>query len=358
MITPQKEKKDIPRTLLVGGAGFLGSHLCDRFIEEGHEVICMDNLLTGSLENIQHLLSHPRFMFIRHDITQPIALPSVIRKKSGRNDFLKVDYVVHLASPDSPKDYPHHRLHTLKIGALGCYHTLGLAKEQGSVFLLASTSEIYGDSAVNPQAETYPGHASLRVPAAGEDEAKRFAEFIAMAYHREHNVKVRIARISDTYGERMRVEDAQVLPSFIVRTLQGKPLAIHGDGSQMRSFCYVSDVVEGLYRLLLSEEVGPVNLGNPEEITIRELAETLIELTGSKSRLVFKPLSDRPPRRRPDISRAKRVLKWHPRTGLIEGIKRVIPHFRTQLADRWLHYPEPGWRSPFQGVDERYVQNN
>lgn len=355
----QDVKNVIPRTLVVGGAGFLGSHLCDRLIGEGHDVICMDNLLTGRLENIQHLFAHPRFTFVQHDVTKPIALPSAIGKGPGQEGFIKFDYVLHLALQDSPKDYLRHRLQTLKIEALGCYHTLGLAKEHGSVFLLASTPEIVGGSPVDSQEEMHGGPASLRVAGGHEDEAKRFAESIAMAYHREHHVKVRIARISETYGERMQVGEENIVSTFIVRALQGKPLAIPGGGGQRRSLCYVSDVVDGLYRLLLSEEMGPVNLGNLEAVTLRELAETIIVLTGSKSRLVFKPLpADEPMQVRLDILKAKRALKWRPRTGLMEGIKRVIPHFRAQLADRWLHHPEPGWRSPYHGVDERYVQNN
>lgn len=351
----QKGEKGVPTTLVVGGAGFLGSHLCDRFIREGHEVICMDSLLTGQMENIRHLLSHARFVFIRHDVTQPIDWSSLIRDKVDNYDALKIDYVLHLAAPDNPEDYMRHRIHTLKIGALGCYHTLGLAKAHGSVFLLASTPEVYE----GPQAKTYRGRVSPPGPRRTYDEAKRFVESIATAYYREHNVKVRIARIFNTYGARMPVGDEQSLPSFVVQALQGRPLTIHGDGRQTRSYCYVSDLVEGLYRLLLSQETEPVDLGNPGEFSVLKLAETIIELTGSESRVVFEPRTvSEPVRSRPDIAKAREALNWYPRIGLFEGIKRVIPYFRVQMADRWLHHPELGWRVPFHAVDERYVQNN
>jgi dTDP-glucose 4,6-dehydratase len=358
------EKTNCQKVLIIGGAGFLGSHLCDRFIAAGYEVICMDSLLTGRLENIQPIFSHPRFRFVRHDVTRPIDLPSLIGKEgpgpeSGRDDPLKIDYVLHMASPASPKDYARHPIHTLKIGALGTYHALGLAKSHQSVFLLASTSEIYGDPQVNPQPETYWGHVNPLGPRSVYDEAKRFSESIAMAYHREHGVQVRIARIFNTYGDRMRLNDGRALPNFVGQALQGKPVTIYGDGNQTRSFCHVSDLIDGLYKLLLSNEIGPVNLGNPEEIPLLELAKTVIELTGSKSRLAFEPLpADDPVRRRPDISKAKAALNWQPRIGLREGIKQVIPYFRRQLAERWIHHPDPGCRLPFTASDEAGAQNN
>jgi dTDP-glucose 4,6-dehydratase len=364
MNTVSQKENAVPRTLVIGGAGFLGSHFCDRLIGAGHEVLCLDSLLTGKLENIRHLLAHPRFTFVRHDVTKPIDLSGLTSGQSdkpglSRDGTANVDYVVHMASPASPKDYARHPIHTLKIGALGTYHALGLARACKSVFLLTSTSEVYGDPQVNPQPETYWGHVNPIGPRSVYDEAKRYAESIAMAYHREHGVEVRIARIFNTYGKRMRLDDGRAIPTFVVQSLQGKPLTIYGDGSQTRSFCYVGDLIEGLYRLLRSQEVGPVNLGNPEEIPLLELARTIIEMTASKSRLVFEPLpADDPVRRRPDISRAKHILKWNPKVGLCEGIKRVLPYFRDQLMDRWLHQPEPGWRSPFHSCDERLVQNN
>lgn len=330
-------KSERPRTLVTGGAGFVGSHLCDRLIAEGHEVICLDNLLTGRLENIQHLLSHSRFTFVRCDITKPIEsaiLDGGSRHPLGANSerASKLDYVLHLASPASPKDYSSHPIHTLKVGALGTHHALGLAKAHGSVFLLASTSEVYGDPQVNPQPETYWGHVSPIGPRSVYDEAKRFAEALTMAYHREHGLRVHIARIFNTYGERMRVNDGRALPNFLRQALQDEPLTVYGDGTQTRSLCYVSDLVEGLYRLLLSDETGPVNLGNPEEVSIRELAQEVIELTGSKSAVVFEPLpADDPVRRRPDISKAIATLGWRPTLSRREGMERVVPYFKAEL---------------------------
>jgi len=364
MTTIPQDENNVPKTLLMGGAGFLGSHLCDRLLGAGHEVICMDSLLTGSLANVRHLLAHPRFTFVRHDVTKPIDLTGLLgsqpeRSHSGNGGTLKIDYIVHLASPASPKDYARHPIHTLKIGAMGTYHALNLAKAHESVFLLTSTSEIYGDPQVSPQTEKYWGHVNPIGPRSVYDEAKRYAESIAMAYHREHGVQVRIARIFNTYGKRMRLDDGRAIPNFVAQSLQAKPLTIYGDGSQTRSFCYVSDLIEGLYRLLLSREVEPVNLGNPEEIPLLELARSIVEITASKSRLVFEPLpTDDPVRRCPDISRALTILKWHPKVGLREGIKCVLPYFRAQLINRWLHQPEPGWRSPFHSCDERFVHNN
>jgi len=337
MTNNQRSEEKLPITLIIGGAGFLGSHLCDRLLGAGHEVICMDSLLTGRFENIRHLLANPLFTFILHDVTEPIDLPGLVASQvSGDladDDTLKIKYIVHLASPASPADYARHPIHTLKVGALGTLHGLGLAKAHGSVFLLASTSEIYGDPQMNPQTESYWGNVNPIGSRSVYDEAKRYAESMAMAYSREHGVQVRIARIFNTYGKRMRLDDGRAMPNFAAQALQGKPLTIYGDGSQTRSFCYASDLVEGIYQLLLSQETGPVNLGNPEEITLLKLAETVIELTDSVSSMAFAPLpSDDPTRRRPDISKARAVLKWHPKVGLRDGIKRVIPYFRTQLS--------------------------
>lgn len=329
--------KNPATTLITGGAGFVGSHFCDRLIAEGHEVICLDNLLTGRMSNIQHLVGHPRFIFIRHDVNNPIDLPAL--REAGRgssNGHLRqasrLDYVLHLASPASPIDYARHPIHTLKIGSLGTYHALGLAKAHKSIFLIHSTSEVYGDPEVNPQPEEYWGHVNPIGPRSVYDEAKRFAEAITMAYCREHGVKVRIARIFNTYGERMRLDDGRALPNFLTQALQNLPLTVYGDGSQTRSCCYVSDLVDGLYRLLISDYTGPINLGNPEEITMLELARKVIEYTGSRSRIVFGPLPvDDPTRRQPDITRAQNLLGWRPTVSLTEGIQRVIPYFRQPL---------------------------
>lgn len=358
MCIPERATNATSTTLVAGGAGFLGSHFCDLLIAEGHEVICMDNLLNGRLENIRHLSSHPRFVFFRHDVTKPIAFPGSIENKPGWSHPTKIDYIVHFASPGSNEDYRQHRLQTLKVCAQGCYHTLGLAKQQGSAFLLAST---WGISMQNPRTALNAGPRDFQdAPGHGhDDEVKRFAESIAEAYQREHGMKIRIARISDTYGERMRLSDGTLFPTLLVNSLQGKPLSIQGDGNQIQRLCYVGGLVEGLYRLLLSGEAGPVNFGGPEEVTVRELAETLIDLTGSKSHLVFESsATSGPVLCRIDISRAHEALQWNPRTRLREGIRRVVPHLRTRLANRWLHNPESGWRSPFQGVNERQVQNN
>lgn len=327
-----------PRSLVTGGAGFLGSHLCDRLIAEGHEVICLDNLLTSSLDNIRHLLEHPCFCFIRHDVTQPIDLPALLESAAGssgrgvqRTNVL--DCVLHFASPASPRDYARHPIHTLKAGAIGTFHALGLAKITGSMFLLASSSEVYGDPEVNPQPETYWGNINSIGPRSVYDEAKRFAEAITMAYHREHGVRVRIARIFNTYGERMRIDDGRAVPNFLVQALQDRPLTVYGDGSQTRSLCYASDMVDGLYRLLLFNEVEPVNLGNPEEVTVLQLAQEVIELTGSKSKIVFGPLPTDDPRvRNPDISKAIAKLGWRPKVSRREGIECVIPYFRAKVG--------------------------
>jgi dTDP-glucose 4,6-dehydratase len=364
MTTISQKGKDSPRTLLIGGAGFLGSHFCDRLIGAGHEVICMDNLLTGTVASVQHLLPHPRFTFVQHDVTQPIDLVGLLGKPQNNLHHdpavpFRLDYVVHMASPASPKDYARHPIHTLKIGALGTLHALGLAKAHGSVFLLTSTSEIYGDPQVCPQTETYWGHVNPIGPRSVYDEAKRYAESMATAYHREHGLQVRIARIFNTYGKRMRLDDGRAIPNFVGQALQGKPLTIYGDGSQTRSFCYVSDLIEGLYKLMLSQDTGPVNLGNPEEIRLLELARTIIESTSSNSRLVFEPLPDDDPVRRcPDITRAQSSLKWRPRIRLHEGIRRVLPYFRARLMDRCLDHMWPAGNAQFFSDSKLIPQNN
>jgi dTDP-glucose 4,6-dehydratase len=330
-------KSPLVRTLVTGGAGFLGSHLCDRLIAEGHQVVCLDNLITGSLNNVRHLMGHPRFIFVRHDVTRPVDIAALLGKRRGppgkrRNAWNSFDYVMHFASPASPKDYARHPIHTLKVGALGTYHVLGLAKACGSVFLLASTSEVYGDPEVSPQPEEYWGHVNPIGPRSVYDEAKRYAEAITMAYHREHHVQVRIARIFNTCGERMRVDDGRALPTFITQALRGEPLTVYGDGSQTRSLCYVADLIDGIYRLLLSDESGPVNLGNPEEISMLQLAQKVIEAVKAESEIKFEPLpADDPRRRKPLISLAQNKLGWYPRTSLDESLRRTIAYFKSLL---------------------------
>lgn len=309
------------RILITGGAGFLGSHLCDRFLAEGHEVICMDNLITGNVQNIEHLAGHERFHFIKHDVTNYIYV-------SG-----PVDVVMHFASPASPIDYLQLPIQTLKVGALGTHKALGLALAKGARFVLASTSEVYGDPLVHPQSEDYWGNVNPIGPRGVYDEAKRFAEAMTMAYHRAHGVDTRIARIFNTYGPRMRLDDGRVVPNFIGQALRGEPLTVYGDGSQTRSFCYVSDLIEGLMRLTFSDEVEPVNLGNPEEMSILEFAQRINEMTGNKAGVVFKPLPENDPRvRRPDISKARRVLGWEPQVPFEEGMGKTIAWFRTRLG--------------------------
>jgi dTDP-glucose 4,6-dehydratase len=328
-----------PLTIVTGGAGFLGSHLCDRLIAEGHEVLCLDNLLTGRIENIQHVWDHPRFAFVLYDVTKSMDLDELLLRaapklaRNGGPARNRLDYILHFASPASPKDYARHPIHTLKLGSLGAYHALGMAKRYGSVVLLASTSEVYGDPDVSPQQESYWGRVNPVGPRSVYDEAKRFSEAMAMAYAREHGVKVRIVRIFNTYGERMRVDDGRALPTFLSQALRNEPLTVYGDGSQTRSFCYVSDLVNGLIKLLLSDQTGPVNQGNPDEITLLSLAKTVIGQTASHSTIVFELLPvDDPTRRCPDISRASKTLNWQPTVGLRDGIERVIPYFRAQLG--------------------------
>lgn len=309
-----------PRTLITGGAGFLGSHLCDRFIAEGHDVICMDNFITGTPENVAHLMGHERFHLIEHDVTNFVYVEG------------ELDYVLHFASPASPIDYLKYPIQTLKVGALGTHKTLGLAKTKGARFLLASTSEVYGDPLIHPQKEDYWGNVNPVGLRGVYDEAKRFAEAITMAYNRYHGVETRIVRIFNTYGPRMRLDDGRALPTFMSQALRGEPLTVFGDGSQTRSFQYVDDLIEGIYRLLMSEEVEPVNIGNPDEITIREFAEEVISLTGSRSTLVNEPLPmDDPKVRQPDISKAKRVLDWEPRVPRSDGLKRTLTYFEDRL---------------------------
>ncbi|HIC93635.1 MAG TPA: SDR family oxidoreductase [Anaerolineae bacterium] len=310
------------RVLITGGAGFLGSHLCDRFLAEGHEVIAMDNLITGNPDNIAHLFGHERFLFIKHDVTNYIYVEGPL------------DAVLHFASPASPIDYLQYPIQTLKVGALGTHKALGLAKAKGAKFLLASTSEVYGDPLKHPQPESYWGNVNPIGPRGVYDEAKRFAEAMTMAYHRYHGMDTRIARIFNTYGPRMRLDDGRVVPNFIGQALRGEPLTVYGDGSQTRSFCYVDDMVEGIYRLLLSDEAEPVNLGNPQEMTILELAHLINELTGNRAGVVFqdKRIPGDPRRRCPDISRARRALGWEPKVSLEGGLRRTIEWFKARVS--------------------------
>jgi len=312
------------RVLITGGAGFLGSHLCDYFLSEGHEVIAMDNLLTGNTANIEHLAGHDRFLFIKHDVTNYIFI-------EGR-----LDAVLHFASPASPIDYLELPIPTLKVGALGTHKALGLAKEKSARFLLASTSEVYGDPLIHPQTEDYWGNVNPIGPRGVYDEAKRFAEAMTMAYHRYHGVDTRIVRIFNTFGPRMRLNDGRVVPNFIAQALLGQPLTLFGDGSQTRSFCYVNDTVEGIYRLLMSDESDPVNIGNPREMTILQFAHRIIELTGSSSLITYvQPkdvrIKDDPKVRQPDITKARRVLGWEPRVSLEEGLRQTIAWFRERV---------------------------
>lgn len=309
------------RTLITGGAGFLGSHLCDYFINLGHEVICMDNLIKkGNIDNIAHLLGNERFKFIKYDVTDYLYV-------EGR-----IDNILHFASLASPKDYMEYPIQTLKVGSLGTHKALGLAKEKKARFLLASTSEVYGDPLEHPQSESYPGNVDPIAPRGVYDEAKRFAEAITMAYHRTHGVDTRIARIFNTYGPRMRIDDGRVLPSFMVQALKNEDITVFGDGSQTRSFCYVDDMIEGIVKLLYSDEVTPVNLGNPEEISILEFAKEIIELTKSKSKIKFFPLPPNDPKvRRPDITKAKKILGWEPKISRQEGLRRTLKYFREVL---------------------------
>jgi dTDP-glucose 4,6-dehydratase len=308
------------RALITGGAGFLGSHLCDLFLDRGHEVVCMDNFITGSPDNIAHLMGRKGFQFFEYDVTNFIHVDGPI------------DYVLHFASPASPIDYLEKPIQTLKVGSLGTHKTLGFAMAKGARYLIASTSEVYGDPLVHPQKEDYWGNVNPVGPRGVYDEAKRFAEAMTMAYHRFHGLQTRIVRIFNTYGERMRLRDGRVVPAFVSQALRGEPMTVFGDGSQTRSFCYVSDLIDGIYRLLMSDEVEPTNIGNPREMTILEFAETIKRITGSKSEIEFKPLPiDDPKIRRPDITKARAVLDWEPKVTLDEGITRTVDYFRGRI---------------------------
>jgi len=310
------------RVVLTGGAGFIGSHLCDRLLADGAEVLCVDNLLTGRAENLAHI-TDPRFEFRRHDITTPIEVPG------------PVDCVLHFASAASPVDYLTHPIKTLKAGALGTWITLGLARAKGSRFLLASTSEVYGDPEVSPQPETYWGNVNPVGPRGCYDEAKRFAEAMAMAYHRYHGVNTAIARIFNSYGPRIRADDGRVVPTLLTQAMHGEPLTVYGEGRQTRSFCYITDLIDGIVRLLRSELHDPINLGNPEEITVLEFARKVIAITGSRSEIVYRPLpQDDPMQRRPDITRAKTLLGWEPRVSLKEGLERTLEWFTARTGGR------------------------
>jgi dTDP-glucose 4,6-dehydratase len=313
------------RILITGGAGFIGSHLCDYLLERGHHVIAMDNLSTGSITNIAHLAAHERFRFVEQNVTDYIFVDQ------------RLDAVLHLASLPSPVDYLNHPIQTLKVGALGTHKALGLAKAMGARFLLASTSEVYGDPQVHPQPEDYWGNVNPVGPRGVYDESKRFAEALTMAYHRHHGIETRIARIFNTYGPRMRLDDGRVVPNFVRQAMLGEPLTVYDDGTRTRSFCYVSDLVEGLVRLLMSPEVYPVNLGNPNEMTILEFAHKVLEATGSRSEIVFvhprdERTKDDPMVRQPDIAKARRVLGWEPVVSLEEGLSRTVDWFSKRLA--------------------------
>lgn len=306
------------RVLITGAAGFLGSHLCDKFIQEGYGVVGMDNLITGDLKNIEHLFKLKEFEFYHHDVTTFVHIPG------------KIDYILHFASPASPIDYLKIPIQTLKVGSLGTHNLLGLAREKNARILIASTSEVYGDPLMHPQNETYYGNVNTIGPRGVYDEAKRFQESITMAYHRFHGLETRIARIFNTYGPRMRLNDGRVIPAFMGQSLRGEDLTIFGDGLQTRSFCYVDDQIDGLYRLLMSDYVYPVNIGNPVEITILDFAQEVIKLTGTDQKIVFKSLpQDDPMQRRPDITKAKEVLDWEPKITREEGMKRTFEYFKS-----------------------------
>jgi dTDP-glucose 4,6-dehydratase len=317
------------RVLITGAAGFLGSHLCDRFIREGYHVIGMDNLITGDLRNIEHLFRLEHFEFYHHDVSKFIHVPGELR------------YILHFASPASPIDYLKIPIQTLKVGSLGTHNCLGLAKSKRARILVASTSEIYGDPLIHPQTEEYWGNVNPVGPRGVYDEAKRFQEAMTMAYHNFHRLGTRIVRIFNTYGPRMRLNDGRALPAFIGQALRGEDLTVFGDGSQTRSFCYVDDLVEGIYRLLLSDYCLPVNIGNPSEITLRQFAEEVIALTGTKQKIVYRPLpEDDPKQRRPDITRARQILGWEPKVGRKEGLKITYEYFKSLPPDEWTRQPK------------------
>ena len=309
----------MPRTLVTGGAGFLGSHLCEYLLDKGHEVICMDNLITGSKQNISGIKSS-NFRFVNHNVSEFIKLDGGL------------DYILHFASPASPIDYLELPIQTLKVGAIGTHNALGLAKAKNAVFLLASTSEVYGDPLVHPQPEEYWGNVNPIGPRGVYDEAKRFAEAITMAYHRTHGINTKIVRIFNTYGPRMRINDGRAIPNFLKQALTGKDLTVYGNGSQTRSFCFVSDLIEGIFRLLMSEQNKPVNIGNPNEMTIQSLTDKILQATGSKSKIVQVPLpEDDPKTRQPNITLAKTLLDWEPKVSLDEGLKPTLKYFKEQL---------------------------
>jgi dTDP-glucose 4,6-dehydratase len=317
----RNEKFEMSNILITGGAGFIGSHLCDRFIAEGDNVVCMDNFITGSPDNIAHLIGNPRFKFVQHNVTDFIYVEG------------NIDAVLHFASPASPIDYLKLPIQTLKVGSLGTHKALGFAKAKGARFLLASTSEVYGDPLMHPQREEYWGNVNPIGVRGVYDEAKRFGEAMTMAYHRYHELDTRIVRIFNTFGPRMRLDDGRVLPAFMKQALLGEHLTAFGDGTQTRSFCYVDDLVEGIVRLLRSDYSEPVNIGNPDEITILQFAEEIIELTGSKSKVSFNPLPEDDPKvRQPDITKAKEILKWEPKVSRKEGLKRTLEYFKRKLG--------------------------
>jgi dTDP-glucose 4,6-dehydratase len=309
------------RTVITGGAGFIGSHLCERFLERGDDVICVDNLITGALANIEHLRSNPRFWYEEHDISEPLRIAG------------PVDNVLHFASPASPVDYLQYPIQTLKVGSLGTHNTLGLAKLKNARYLVASTSEVYGDPEEHPQRESYWGHVNPIGVRGCYDEAKRFTEAITMAYHRAHKLNTHIVRIFNCYGSRMRLDDGRVLPNFVGQALRGEPLTVYGDGSQTRSFCHVDDLVEGIIRLLFTDFHEPVNIGNPSEVTILEFAKEILALSGSKSEIVYRPLpQDDPKLRKPDVTRARQLLGWEPKIDRHEGLKRTLAYFQKKVA--------------------------
>jgi len=320
MPTKMKQQKKQPVSVVTGGAGFLGSHLVDLLLARGHYVIAIDNLVTGTVNNISHVAGNRSFKFIQQDVTEFVFLHE------------PVDFIWHFASPASPVDYLELPIQTLKVGSLGTHKALGLARNKGARFLLASTSEIYGDPLVHPQREDYWGNVSTIGPRGCYDESKRFGEAMTMAYHREHGIDTRIVRIFNTYGPRMRMHDGRVVPAFVGQALEGKPLTVFGEGKQTRSFCYCSDLIEGIYRLMMSTHTEPVNIGNPREMTMLEFAEEVIRVTGSRSKIVFRPLpQDDPKQRQPDISRAREWLKWEPVVSLRDGLKKTIGYFRGKV---------------------------
>ena len=315
--------------LITGAAGFLGSHLCDKFVKEGYQVIGMDNLITGDIKNIEHLFSLEQFQFVEHDVTKHIEIPG------------KLDYILHFASPASPIDYLKIPIQTLKVGALGTHNCLGLAKAKGARMLVASTSEVYGDPLVHPQNEDYWGNVNPVGPRGVYDEAKRYMEAITMAYHSFHGVDTRIVRIFNTYGPRMRLNDGRALPAFIGQALRGEDLTVFGDGSQTRSFCYVDDLVDGIYRLLMSDYHMPVNIGNPDEISLKDFAEEILSLTGNKVKIVYKPLPvDDPKQRQPDITRARQLLNWQPKVSRKEGLKITYDYFKSLSPEELIKQPK------------------